>query len=394
MPGPLAVPLAGELRREIQDRLRLVDLVEVVDALQDRRDALHAHAGVDVLARQVAEDHVVALVRAGGITALVLHEDEVPVLEVAVLIDGRAAVGAVVGAPVVEELAARTGGPGNAHVPGVVLPAPPDDPLDRHADDLVPDVERLVVLEVHGGPDALGVETEATVGDRLRREIPRQFDCALLEVIAEAEVAVHLEERAVPGGLADLFDVLRANAFLDAGRALPRCCQLPGEVRHELHHAGVDEQQVRILERQRSAGDDGVLVRLEVPEESPFDLGGSHASTLPSVPSRPAPSRSSASRSRIASRTSAVKSRRLSDRSDRPPPRLPAIPRGVSFWAARDSLRTISAPIVMPMTSQNSRRVIRTLRPVNRGAPHGACSSPRAAAARRGGRARSCAPRS
>jgi hypothetical protein len=33
------------------------------------------------------------------------------------------------------------------------------------------------------------------------------LDRALLEVVAEGEVAVHLEERAVPGGLADLLDV-------------------------------------------------------------------------------------------------------------------------------------------------------------------------------------------
>src|SRR5206468_964872 len=49
--GVRAVDLAGHLRRPREDRPDLVDLVQVVDALQDRRDALQAHAGVDVLVR-------------------------------------------------------------------------------------------------------------------------------------------------------------------------------------------------------------------------------------------------------------------------------------------------------------------------------------------------------
>jgi hypothetical protein len=60
-----------------------VDLVHVLDALEQVRDPLETHAGVDVLLRAAADDVEVLL---GPHRAeLVLHEDEVPDLEVAVL---------------------------------------------------------------------------------------------------------------------------------------------------------------------------------------------------------------------------------------------------------------------------------------------------------------------
>ena len=90
-----AVDLAGQLRRPVEDRLDLVDLVQVVDALQDRGDPLQAHAGVDVLVREVPDDPELLLALHVG--DLVLHEDQVPELQVPVLVDVRAAVLAVLG---------------------------------------------------------------------------------------------------------------------------------------------------------------------------------------------------------------------------------------------------------------------------------------------------------
>ena len=93
-----AVAAAGQLGRLLDDRVDLVDLVEVVDALQQVRDPLQAHAGVDVPARQRADD--LELLLAADVGDLLLHEDEVPDLEEAVLVDDRAAVGPVLGTAV------------------------------------------------------------------------------------------------------------------------------------------------------------------------------------------------------------------------------------------------------------------------------------------------------
>src|SRR5262249_13602208 len=84
------------------DRPQQVGLVDVVHVLQDQRDPLDTHAGVDVLARQRPEDLVVLLGR--SLAALVLHEHEVPDLEVAVLVDDGTALGAVFGPAVVVDL--------------------------------------------------------------------------------------------------------------------------------------------------------------------------------------------------------------------------------------------------------------------------------------------------
>ena len=64
------------------------------------------------------------------------------------------------------------------------------DALGRHAHHVVPDLLGLVVGVVHRDPDAVGVEAEH-LGD----ELPRPRDGVGLEVVAEAEVAEHLEER-------------------------------------------------------------------------------------------------------------------------------------------------------------------------------------------------------
>ena len=61
--GLAAVALAGQVGRPLEDRVDLVDLVEVVDALQQVGHPLQPHAGVDVLARQRAEDREVVLAR-------------------------------------------------------------------------------------------------------------------------------------------------------------------------------------------------------------------------------------------------------------------------------------------------------------------------------------------
>ena len=159
---------------------------------------------------------------------VVLHEDEVVELHEAVAVAAGPAVGlaaAVLGAAVEEDLRAGPAGPGLGGLPEVVL-AEPDDPLGRDADAL-PGLDRDGVLVepeqrvalVHGRPEPLGVEPHL-LGD----ELPGVVDGLVLEVVAEREVAEHLEERAVPVGAADVLEVgvLAARAQAPSARSTTR----------------------------------------------------------------------------------------------------------------------------------------------------------------------------
>ncbi len=213
---------------------------------------------------------------------LVLHEDEVPELEVAVA-RLPVAVGAELAAAVEQDLGAGAAGAGDAHVPVVVLAPEPDDAVVGQAGDLLPERDRLVVLVVDGRVEVLLVEAESALGLAARDELPGELDGAFLEVVAEAEVAVHLEERAVAGRLADLLDVEGAHALLHARGARELRGLLTEEVRLERDHAGVDEQQVRVLVHERGARHDGVAAAAEVREPATPDLSGFHDVSLGST---------------------------------------------------------------------------------------------------------------
>ncbi len=269
-----AVRLARDLGGAGDDREDLVDLVQVVDPLQQVGRPLQPHPGVDVLPGQVADHVEVVLGPDRG--QLLLHEDQVPDLQEPVLVDDRAAVRTELRPTVDVDLAARAAGTGDAHVPVVVEQTAALDPLLRQPGDAAPERGRLVVGLQHGHPDLVGVEAEEAgllcAGDQL----PGVADRLGLEIVAEGEVAVHLEERAVPGGLADLLDVEGPDALLDARGAVERRLFDAGEVRLERDHAGVHEQQGRVVVEQRRARHDFVPTRgVEVEEPAP-DLGGFH----------------------------------------------------------------------------------------------------------------------
>ena len=81
------------------------------------------------------------------------------------------------------------------------------------AGDLLPEIEGLVVVDIDGDQQLLGRHAEF-LGDQL----PGQLDGAFLEVIAEREIAEHLEEGVVARGVADIVEVVvlaaGAHAFL------------------------------------------------------------------------------------------------------------------------------------------------------------------------------------
>ena len=92
----------------------------------------------------------------------------------------------------------------------------------------------------------------------LGQQRPGMQDRLLLEIVAEAEIAEHLEEGVVPRGVADIVEIVvlapGANAFL-------RCCRTriiagfnAGKQVLELHHAGVREHQRGVVSRHQRAG--------------------------------------------------------------------------------------------------------------------------------------------
>ena len=118
----------------------------------------------------------------------------------------------------------------------------------------------------------VGLEPEA-----LERELPGELDGALLEVVADREVAEHLEERQVPVRAADVVDVDRAEALLAGRQAVGRRLLGTEEVGLERVHARADQQRRRIVARhQRRRRQARVPALGEVGEEALADLVGGH----------------------------------------------------------------------------------------------------------------------
>jgi hypothetical protein len=253
--GVGAVAAAGGRLGHGQDAAQDVGFEHRVFALEEGQDALQTGAGVDIALGQVAERPV--------LRPVVLHEHQVPELDVAFLAAaGRAAGRAEVGTPVVVQLRARPAGAGGAHGPEVVGLTPALDPLPGHADGVGPHLDRLVVGFEHRHPDALRVELEDGGG-----QLPGEGDGLLLEVVAEREVAQHLEERQVPGRRADDVDVGGAEALLDGRGPRPGRRLLPQHVRLELHHARRGEQERGVVGDEARRRQGGVALPFEEAEE-------------------------------------------------------------------------------------------------------------------------------
>jgi hypothetical protein len=264
-----AVSAPGQLLAEPDQRQELVGLEDRRRALLDQRHPVEAQAGVDVLVRQRRE-------RADGVL-VVLHEHEVPVLQEAlVLAAGQVVRLAPFDAAIEIELRAGAARAERAGLPEVLRPRARDDPLARDADReprldrllVRAEAELLVALE-DGDPDPVGIEAEA-----VERQLPGELDGALLEVVAEREVAQHLEERQVPRGGPDDLDVGGAEALLAARQAVVRRRLVAGEVRLQGMHPRGGEQDRRVVARgdQRRRGHALVVALGEEPQEELADL--------------------------------------------------------------------------------------------------------------------------
>ena len=256
----------GRMRRRLDQRAHQVGVVVVVLALQERADPFQPHARVDRRVRQRLHRAVLEL--------LELHEDEVPDLDeaIAVLVRaaGRAAPDAV--AVVVEDFGAGAARAGRTHPPEVVIARDADDAVVAKPRDLLPDRRRLVVGVIDGDQQLVFGDAEVP-----GQQLPRVGDRLFLEVVAEAEVAQHLEERVVPRRIAHVVEVVvlaaRAHAFLRRGRAGVVAVFQPGEQVLELDHARVREHQRRVVARhQGRAVHAPVAVPFEEVEEGRADV--------------------------------------------------------------------------------------------------------------------------
>ena len=238
-----------------------IGLEHAVDALQDAGHAFEAQTGVDRGARQ----RLALFLR----HLLELHEHQVPEFEEAIAILFRAAgrTAPDMLAAVDEDFRTGTAGTGIAHRPEIIRGRNPDDAIVGKARDLLPEIERLVVGVVDGDEQLVLFQPEL-FGDQL----PGQLDRALLEVVAEREVAEHLEEGEMARGVADIVEVVvlaaGADAFLRGGRGGVAALLDAGEDVLELHHAGIGEHQGRVVARnQRRRRHDLVAVLREEIQE-------------------------------------------------------------------------------------------------------------------------------
>src|SRR5690349_21160051 len=102
------------------------------------------------------------------------------------------------------DLATRPARPDIGHAPPVLLVAvrevaPADESLRRQSDLVAPDFEGEVIGRIRRGGESFARDAEVA-----RQELPAPVDRLALEVVAEAPVPEHLEERVVARGPADL----------------------------------------------------------------------------------------------------------------------------------------------------------------------------------------------
>ena len=202
---------------------------------------------------------------------LELHEDEVPEFEETLAARAtRLAVGltaSVLGPPVVVHLGVGAARPRTAHGPEVLGAREEDDALGRLSHLHPVPVRDFVLAEAELGipgedadPETLGIELQM-----LEHELPRELDRALLEVLAEREVAEHLEERQMRAVEADLVDVRRTEALLHGREQWRGRGVAAEEVRHERLHPGRRQQRRAVVRPrdERSRGPKRMVLGLE-----------------------------------------------------------------------------------------------------------------------------------
>ena len=204
---------------------------------------------------------------------VVLSEHEVPELKEAVAVAARLAVGTAAAdllAHVKVDLGARTTGAGGASGPEVVVLAQTGDVILGNAQG-APHIMGLVILGKDGEVQAVERQLEL-LGDELKGPSAG----LLLGDAAKGEVTEHLEEGQVTAVLADAVDIVGADALLAGDRADLLHGLLALVVLLKLVHAGVGEQQRRIVGNEGRRRIELKTALLKEVEELRADLGRSH----------------------------------------------------------------------------------------------------------------------
>ena len=242
----VAIVRAGDLADLVGDVHHRIHVKQGVHALTDDRQTLQAHAGVDVFLREIGIVAVAVVVELG--------KDVVPDLHIPVAVAARCTVrlAAAVFLPAVKVDLGAGAARAGAMLPEVVVLAEADDTRFRNPDLIAPDIECLVVVFIYGRIQPRRVETDPV---RRGKKLPRPCDRFVLEVVAEGEVAEHLEICAMARGFADVLNVAGTDALLAGADAVAQRLLLALEIRLHRRHAGVDQQQRRVVLRdQRKAG--------------------------------------------------------------------------------------------------------------------------------------------
>ena len=244
--GVGAVRVPGELLGEPDQGREGVGVEDRVDALLDHRHPLEPEPRVDVALRQFGQRAV--------LVQLVGHEDVVPVLEEAVrVVAGAQVVGAELRAAVDVHLRARAAGARRA------LPARSSRSAGRSTirSSGTPISRQIWIASVSGpspsSSSPSNTVTQISSGSKpkpVERELPAVAHRLGLEVVADGEVAEHLEEGQVALGRPDNLDVDRSESALRGGQPPARRLLATLEVGFELLHPG-DREQGRGVVRRR-----------------------------------------------------------------------------------------------------------------------------------------------
>ena len=265
----------GELGRVPDQALEQIDFIIGMHMLQDRGDALQAHAGIHAGGRQRRQ-------RAVGRT-VELHEHVVPDFDetIAIFIRGTGRATEVVRAVIVEDFTARAAGTGIGHLPEIVgrkrralVVTDADDAFRWQTNLIQPDVVGLVVGVIDRGQQALFRQLPD-----LGQQLPGPANGFFLEIVTERPVAQHLEEGVVARGVTHRIQIVvfatRTQAALHIGGAHIAALFRTQEHVLELHHAGIGEQQGGVIARhQRRRRHDGMALGGEEVEKVAADIRG------------------------------------------------------------------------------------------------------------------------